>query len=84
MMRKHFFCDCGWHSHGLVIEKSEHDEVDIFIIASRHDTSLKERIKSAWRVLRGSDHALSEIVLDRDSLHEFVDFVAGLAHDELT
>ena len=81
---RYFRCDCGWPAHALAIgycNEGINDyaaEVEVYIVNHRRDLSLWERIKSAWDVLRGNDHRLSEIILHQDDVGAFVDFVAEI------
>jgi len=80
--KKHFNCDCHWAAHGITFETDEGDYLDIYISNSRQDLSVWQRVKAAWGIIVGSDHALSEVTLDRSQTTEFVDYVCTLVHNE--
>ena len=83
MKAKHFRCDCGWPFHSLCINPldDEWPGICITVVNSRHDFSFRERLKAAWRVLRGDEHAFSEVLIHRDDVAEFAEYVAELAKE---
>lgn len=76
-MIKQFRCDCGWAFHSLRLDK-DFDEFVISVVNASKDYSFRQRLKMAWAVLKGDEHHLSEIILHRDELDEFKDFVKEL------
>jgi hypothetical protein len=79
----HFGCDCGWPEHGLSLHIDDGGFLSVYVVNSRHDLSLWQRLKSALRIIKGEDHALSEVILNRYQAGEFVDFVNSI-NDKLT
>ncbi len=76
-MVKQFRCDCGWAFHSLRLDMDQ-GEFIVSVVNAPRDYSFRQRLKMAWAVLRGEEHHLSEIVLHRDELDKFKEFVKGI------
>lgn len=70
-------CDCGWEFHVL---RASNDEgyVSISVINAPSDLSLGKRIRAAWCVLTGDEHAMSEIWLHPDQVQRLAGFLNSL------
>ena len=85
---RHFRCDCNMPQHSLFIEVigltdgSDWPFLSISIV--NYPTSLWGRIKGAIAILRNKDHYMSEIVMHRDDIEEFVDYIVSLVHNPNT
>ena len=76
-----FHCDCGWAAHALhVVELFDGSPaiVEVTVVNAPSDRAFRRRLADAWRVLRGNQHALSEIVIAREEWPAFVEHVVAI------
>lgn len=82
---KNFQCDCHYPGHVLRIEiDTDYDLGKIVTVSIGTDTcnsSLLEKIKAIWNILRGHDHIYSEVVLRPKDYSEFSDFAKMVQAD---
>ena len=78
---RHFRCDCGWSFHSLCIDPLDDDfpVIAITVINAPWDFNWRERIRAAWAVLRGNEHIFSEVIINREDVGEFAEYVTDLA-----
>lgn len=79
-MDKKIYIDCDCHSEGLILEKEEETGevyLSIFEIGSNEDHTMtwKQRIRSAWRILRKGSPYGDQIVLSKKSQNDIVNFL---------
>lgn len=69
-MDSHIFkCYCGENSYLEIVRDFEDDQR--YISITMHPTRLKERLKLAWKALRGLEFSVSnEVVIDGDDINK--------------
>lgn len=78
------FCKCGC-SNGVVLRFNK-DEEDIsislvsdnFYLQQKNKMSIKEKIKRIWHIITGKEYSYFDILIDKDEIEEFKDFMAKL------
>lgn len=81
MKGKHFRCDCNWAMHSLYIEPDcgcDNIYASVQVVNAPADVNLRQRIKMAWAILRGNEHAMTEVWIHRDDWQEFVDYIVNV------
>ena len=74
-----FFCDCGTPYHAIDLTPDGEGNEMVLCVTLWHDPpTLWERVKGAWRVLRGKPHCFDEVYLRGDSLRGFIAYVSNL------
>lgn len=83
---KTMFCKCGC-GNGVII-KSDNDKdfgVSLQLVSNIFYTgynnrrnSIKEKIKRIWYIIKGKEYCYFDILIDKDELQEFKEFVEKL------
>lgn len=76
-------CECG---NGIVLKADNEDEEvslqivsdTFYIMQDKGKMSLREKIKRIWYIIIGKEYCYFDILIDKDELQEFKDFVARL------
>lgn len=79
------FCKCGC-GNGVVLKfDNEDDELSVQLVSDNHytmqnkgNTSLKEKLRRIWYIITGKEYCFFDILIDKDELQEFKEFVAKL------
>lgn len=79
------FCNCGC-GNGIVLKADNEDEEvslqivsdTFYIMQDKGKISLREKIKRIWYIIIGKEYCYFDILIDKDELQEFKDFVARL------
>lgn len=79
------FCKCGC-GNGIVLKAdNEDEEVSLQIVSDNFYTmqnkgkmSIKEKIKHIWCIIKGKEYCYFDILIGKDELKEFKEFVAKL------
>lgn len=79
------FCKCGCGNGVILKADKEHDEVSLQLVSDRFysggndkKNSLKEKFKRIWYVIINKEYCYFDILIEKDELKEFKDFVAKL------
>ena len=79
------FCKCGC-SNGVVMEFDPDDDMLIFsLVSGRFSTGqkgifslIKEKLKRIWFVIQNKEYNYFEIVMEKDDIKDFKEFIAKL------
>lgn len=79
------FCKCGCRN-GIVLKADIEDDNlslqivsdNFYIMQNKGKMSLKEKIKRIWYIITGKEYCYFDILVDKDELQEFKEFVAKL------
>lgn len=79
------FCTCGC-GNGIVLKAERVDDdtslqlvSDLFYtMQNKGRMSLKEKVKRIWYIIKGKEYCYFDILIDKDELQEFKEFVAKL------
>ena len=79
------FCKCGC-GNGIVLKADNEDgEVSLQIVSdyfylmqNKGKMSIKEKIKRIWCIIKGKEYCYFDIVIEKDELQEFKEFVEKL------
>lgn len=79
------FCKCGC-GNGVVLKfDNEDDELSVQLVSdnfylwqNRGKMSFREKMKRIWYIIKGKEYCYFDILIDKDELHEFKEFVAKL------
>lgn len=79
------FCKCGC-GEGIVLKADkEIGELSLqfvsdnfYVMQSKGKMSFKERIKRIWYIITGKEYCYFDVLIDKDELQEFKDFVEKL------
>lgn len=79
------FCKCGC-GNGVVLKfDNEDNEFSLQLVSDsfyfRQDKgkmSFKEKCKRIWYIIRGKEYCYFDILIDKNELQEFKEFVAGM------
>lgn len=79
------FCKCGC-GNGIVLKTdNENEEVSLQIVSDNFYTmqnkgkmSIKEKIKRIWYIITGKEYCYFDILINKDELQVFKEFVAKL------
>lgn len=79
------FCKCGC-GNGIVLKAdNEDEEVSLQIVSdnfysmqNKGKMSIKEKIKRIWCIIKGKEYCYFDILIEKDELQEFKEFVAKL------
>lgn len=79
------FCNCGCGSGIVLKADNEDEEVSLqivsdtfYIMQDKGKMPLREKIKRIWYIIIGKEYCYFDILIDKDELQEFKDFVARL------
>lgn len=79
------FCNCGCGNGIILKADNEDEEVSLqivsdtfYIMQDKGKMSLREKIKRIWYIIIGKEYCYFDILIDKDELQEFKDFVARL------
>lgn len=79
------FCKCGC-GNGIVLKADNEDE-DLYLqivsdnfytMQSKGKMSIKEKIKRIWYIIAGKEYCYFDILIGKDELQKFKEFVARL------
>lgn len=79
------FCTCGC-GNGIVLKAdNEDEEVSLQIVSdnfytmqNKGEMSIKEKIKRIWCIIKGKEYCYFDILIWKEELREFKEFVAKL------
>lgn len=79
------FCKCGC-GNGIVLKADNEDEEvslqivsdNFYFMQNKGKMSIKEKIKRIWYILKGKEYCYFDILIGKDELQEFKEFVAKL------
>lgn len=79
------FCKCGC-DNGIVLKAdNEDEEVSLQIVSdnfysmqNKGKMSIKEKFKRIWYIIKGKEYCYFDILIGKDELQEFKEFVAKL------
>lgn len=79
------FCTCGC-GNGIILkaERVDNDTSlqlvsdNFYIVQNKGKMSLKEKIKRIWHIIIGKEYCYFDIMIHKDELQEFKEFVAKL------
>lgn len=79
------FCNCGC-GNGIVLKADNEDEEvslqivsdNFYIMQDKGKMSLREKIKRIWYIIIGKEYCYFDILIKKDELQEFKEFVAKL------
>lgn len=79
------FCTCGC-GNGIILkaERVDNDTSlqlvsdNFYIVQNKGKMSLKEKIKRIWHIITGKEYYYFDILIHKDELQEFKEFVAKL------
>ena len=79
----HYYpCDCHDPGHALYIEYDEEDNLLFIGACFLGLPGLKDRIKNAFKVLRGHDHLIHDVILNSKTvykpMHHIVDYALAM------
>lgn len=79
------FCKCGCRNGIVLKADSEDDDLSLqivsdnfYIMQNRGKMSLKEKIKRIWYIIKGKEYCYFDILIDKNELQEFKEFVSRL------
>lgn len=79
------FCKCGCGN--VIVLKADNEDNDLslqivsdnfYFMQNKGKISLKEKIKRIWYIIVGKEYCYFDILIDKDKLQEFKEFVAKL------
>lgn len=79
------FCKCGCRN-GIVL-KADNEDNDLslqivsdnfYTMQNKGEMTIKEKIKRIWYIIRGKEYCYFDILIDKDELQEFKEFVAKI------
>lgn len=79
------FCKCGC-GNGIVLKADkEDDELSVQLVSdnfyfrqNKGGMSFREKLKRIWYIITGKEYCYFDILIDKDELQEFKEFVARL------
>lgn len=79
------FCKCGCRN-GIVLKANREDDDlslqivsdNFYIMQNKGKMSLKEKIKRIWYIIKGKEYCYFDILIDKNELQEFKEFVSRL------
>lgn len=79
------FCKCGC-GNGVVFKiDNEDDELSIQLVSdnfylgqNKGKMSFREKLKRIWYIITGKEYCYFDIIIDKDELQEFKEFIAKL------
>lgn len=79
------FCKCGC-GNGIVLKFDNADDElsmqlvsdNYYSIQNKGKMSLKEKLQRIWYIIMGKEYCYFDILIDKDELQEFKEFVAKL------
>lgn len=79
------FCKCGCGNGVILKFDNEDDELSVqlvsdnfYSIQNKGKMPIKEKLKRIWYVVRGKEYCYFDILIDKNELHEFKEFIARL------
>lgn len=79
------FCKCGCGNGVILKFDNEDDELSVqlvsdnfYSIQNKGKMSIKERLKRIWYIVRGKEYCYFNILIDKNELHEFKEFITRL------
>ncbi len=77
-----FECDCGWSFHRLVLSYDRDcDYITFSLVSSPWDLTFLERLKAAFRIIKGEEHILSEIILNKEEKNKLLSFISSMEEE---
>lgn len=79
------FCKCGCRNGIVLKADNEDNDLSLQIVSDNFYTmqnkgkmTIKEKIKRIWYIIRGKEYYYFDILIDKDELQEFKEFVAKI------
>lgn len=79
------FCKCGCGNGVILKFDNEDDELSVqlvsdnfYSIQNKGKMSIKEKLKRIWYIVRGKEYCYFNILIDKNELHEFKEFITRL------
>lgn len=79
------FCNCGCRDGVVLKADNEYGDLSLqlvsdnfYIMQNKGRMSLKEKLKRIWCIIIGKEYCYFDILIKKDELQEFKDFVSRL------